>query len=90
MKDYHDLYLKYDVLVLNDVREKFRNRCLENYGLCLSHYLSIPALSWDATLSMTKVEPDHVSDVDMYLFFEKGMRSCVSYISRRYNKANNK
>ena len=39
MKNYHDLYLKYDLLLLADVFEKNRNRCLEYYGLCLSHYL---------------------------------------------------
>ena len=33
MKDYHDFYLKCDVFLLGDVFEKFRNRCLENYGL---------------------------------------------------------
>ena len=45
MKDYHDLYLKCDVLLLVAVFEKFRNNDLKNYGLCPSHYLSTPALS---------------------------------------------
>ena len=40
MKDYHDLYLKCDVLLFVDVFEKFRNNSLKNYGLCPSHYLS--------------------------------------------------
>ena len=57
MKDYHDLHLKCDVLLLADVFEKFRNNSLKNYGLCPSHYLSAPLLSWDAMLNMTKVEP---------------------------------
>ena len=56
MKDYHDLYLKCDVLLLADVFEKFRNNSLKNYGLCPSHYLSAPALSWDAMLNMTNVK----------------------------------
>ena len=43
MKDYHYLYVKWDVLLL----EKFKNSCLRNYGLCPSHYLSTPALSQD-------------------------------------------
>ena len=55
MKDYQDLYLKCDVLLLADVFEKCRNNSLNNYGLCPSHYLSAPALSWDAMLNMTKV-----------------------------------
>ena len=55
-KDYHDLYLKCDVLLLADVFEKFRNISLKNYGLCPSHYLRAPGLSWDAMLKMTKIE----------------------------------
>ena len=58
MKDYYELYLKCDVLLLADVFEKFRNRCLENYCSCPNHYLSTPALSWDAMCSTTKVELD--------------------------------
>ena len=54
MKDYHDLYLKCDVLLLADVFEKFKNNSLKNSGLCPSHYLSAPALSWDAMLNMDK------------------------------------
>ena len=56
MKDYHDLYLKCDVLLLANVFEKFRNNRLKNYGLYPSHYLSVPGLSWDAMLKMTKIE----------------------------------
>ena len=51
MKDYHNLYLKCDVLLLADVFEKFRNNSIKNYGLCPSHYLNVPALSWDAMLT---------------------------------------
>ena len=47
MKDYHDLYLQCNVLLLADVFEKFRIRCLENNGLSPSHYLNTPALSWE-------------------------------------------
>ena len=89
MKDYCDLYLKCDVLLLADVFEKFRNGSLNN-GLCPSHYLSTLALSWDATLNMTKVELVLISDDEMYLFFQKGKRGGVSYISKRYSKNSNK
>ena len=40
IKDYHDLYLKCDVLLFADVFEKFRSSNLKNYGLCPSHYLN--------------------------------------------------
>ena len=56
MKDYYDLYVECDVFLLADVFEKFRNNSVKNYGLCPSHYLSAPALSWDAMSNMTKVE----------------------------------
>ena len=71
------MYLKCDVLLLTDVFEKFRNNNLKNYGLCLSHYLSTPALSWDAIPNMTKVELELIPDPDMYIFLEKGTRGGV-------------
>ena len=83
MKDYHNLYLKCDVLSLADIFLKFGNEFLTSYGWCASHYLSAPALSWDAMLIMTKFGLDLISDVEMCLFFEKGMRNGVSYISKR-------
>ena len=56
LKYYHNLYLKCDVFLLADVFEKFRTNSLKNYGLCPSHYLSAPGLSWDPMLKMTKIE----------------------------------
>ena len=69
--------------------KNYRNNSLKNYGLCPGHYLSAPALSWDAMLNMNKVELEHVTDPDMYIFFENGMRGGISYISNRYSKASN-
>ena len=82
IKDHQNLYLKWHILLLTDVFEKFRNSSLKNYGLCPSHYLSVTDLSWNAVLSITKIEFKLISDADMYLFFEKGMRGGVSYISK--------
>ena len=76
--------------MLADVFEKFKNRCLEDYGLCPSHYLTTPDLSWDTMLSLTKIDLELISDVDMYLFFKKDIRVGAFYISKRYRKANNK
>lgn len=50
------------------------NKCLENYSLCLSRFLSALALRWYAMLSVTKVVLDLISDVDLFLSFKKGMR----------------
>ena len=90
MKDYHDLHLKCDVLLLADILGKSRNNSLKNYGLRPSHYLSAPGLSWDAMVKMTKIEIELIQDPYMDIFFEKGTRGGISYISNRYSKANNK
>ena len=88
MKDCHDLYWKCDVLLLADAFEKFGNNSLTNYGLYPSHYLSAPVISWDALLNMTKMELKVVSDLDMYILFEKYIRGEVSYISPRHSTWN--
>ena len=88
--NYYDLYLKADVLLLTDVFEKFIDVCSEYYGLDLYHYFSSPGLSWDAMLKMNGVELEVISEVDMYLLVEKGVRDGISYIGKRYSKANNK
>ena len=90
MGDYHDVYLKADVLLLADVFENFRKTCLQYYGLDPCHYFTSPGLSWDAMLKMTNITLDLISDVDMYQFVEKGMRGGVSYIANRFGEANNK
>ena len=74
MGDYHDLYLKTDVLSLADVFEKFIETCLDYYGLDPCHYFSSPGLSWDAMLKMFGIELGLISDIDMHFFIEKGMR----------------
>ena len=89
MGDYHDLYLKTNVLLLADVFEKFINTCLDYYGLDPCHYLSSPGLSWDAMLKMATIELDLISDIDVHLFIAKRMRGGISYIAKKHSKANN-
>ena len=90
MGEYHDLYLTSDILLLADVFENFRKTCLEYYKLDPCHYFSSASLAWNAMLKMTNIELELLTDVDMYLFIEKGLRGGISYIANRYGKANNK
>ena len=81
-------------MLLADVFEKFIKTCLDYYGLDSCHYFSSPELSWNAMLNKINVKLnlklDLISDIDMHLFIEKRMRGGISYIFKRYRKANNK
>ena len=90
IKDYHDLYLKSDVLLLADVFEKFRSTCLKHYKLDPAHYYTSPGLAWDACLKITGQNLDLLSDYDMLMMFERGIRGGITHISKRYSEANNK
>ncbi len=90
MRDYHDLYLKTDVLLLADVMTEFRRTCKKAYGLDALHHYTSPALAWSAMLKYTGVSLDLISDPDMYLMVERGIRGGISTIMKRYAKSNNK
>ena len=90
IKDYHDLYLKSDVLLLADVFENFRSTCLKHYNLDPAHYFTSPGLSWDACLKETGQELELLYDYDMLMMFEKGIRGGITHTSKRYAEANNK
>lgn len=65
MHEYHNLYLKSDVLLLADIFEEFRNVCLENYKLDPAWCYTTPGLTWDAALKVTKVKLELLTDIDM-------------------------
>ena len=90
IKDYHNLYLKSDVLLLADVFENFRKTCLHHYKLDPAHYFTSPGLAWDACLKTTGQNLELLHDYDMLMMFEKGIRGGITHISKRYSEANNK
>ena len=90
MGDFHNHYSKKDVLLLADVFEKIIDTCLKFYKLDPCHYYSSLRLSWDAKLEITGVKLEKISDIDMYVFIQKGLRRGISYIAKRYSEANNK
>ena len=71
MGEYHDNYLKRDVLILADIFEKCVNWPLKIYKLAPSHYFSSPELTWDAVLKMTEVKLELISNTDLHYFIEK-------------------
>ena len=87
MGDYHDHYSIKDVMLLADVFETFIDTCLKFYRLDPCHYFSSPGLTWGVKNDWYEV---CALDTDMYLFIEKGLRGGISYIAKRYAKANNK
>lgn len=78
MRDYHNIYLKSDVILLAEVFENFRSNCLSEYQLDPAHYITTPSLAWDAALKFTKVQLELLTNSDMYEFFENSIRGGVS------------
>ena len=86
--DFHDFYLKSDVLILADVFEDFRKTGKENYNLDPAHDFSCPGFAWDAKLKMTGINLELITDINIYQMVETGLHDGVSYIANRYSKSN--
>lgn len=87
--EYQDLYVETDTLLLADVFQNFRSFCFENYKLDPCQFFTLPSFGWAACLLMTGVKLELLKDIDMYTFFEKGLRGGVSVICHRHALANN-
>ena len=88
--DYHNIYLKSDVLLLSDIWDNFRKINYFNYELDTAYYYTCPGLSFDAMLKHTKIELELLTDLNMFKMVESGIRGGISQISHRHAKANNK
>ena len=88
--EYHDLYVRSDTLLLADVFENFRNACMKNYELDPAHFVSLHGLAWQACLKKTNVELELITDYDMLLIIEDGVRGGICHAIQHYAKENNK
>ena len=88
--DYHNLYVQSDTLLLADVFNNFRDMCLKEYELDPAHFLLLPVLAWQACLKKSSIELELLTDYDMLLMVEEGIRGGICHSKDRYAKANNK
>ena len=88
--EYQDLYVQSYTLLLSDIFEAFRSKCIKEYELDPCYFVSAPNLSWQACLRKTNVKLELLTDIDMLLMFEKGIRGGISQAILKYAKANNK
>ena len=89
MGDYHDLYLKTDVILSANVFESFRKVCIDNYGFDPAHFYTAPGLAWKACLKKTGVNLELLKDPDMLLMFECGIRVGITQSVHKWAIANN-
>ena len=76
--------------MLSNKLEAFKNTCLGHYGLDPAHFYTAPGLAWQACLKKTGIRLELLSDPDMLLTFEKGIRGVITQAVHRYAKASNK
>ena len=86
---YHDLYLRTDVILLANVFEAFRDTCIEHYSLDPAHFYTVPGLATKACLRKTKIRLELLTNPDMLLMFERGIRGGITQAVHRYVSANN-
>ena len=87
--EYHDLCVLSDTLLLADGFENFRHMCINIYELDLVKFLSASRLAWQAALKKTEAKLDLLTDIDVLLMSEKGIRARICNALYQYAKANN-
>ena len=87
--EYHDLYLRMDIILLANVFEAFRKVCLKNYGLDPAHFYTAPGLAWKACLRKTRIRFELLLDPNILLMFKRGIKGGITQSVNRWAKANN-
>ena len=70
--------------------ENFRDKCIEIYKLDPANFLSASGLAWQACLKKREIKLELLTDNDMLMMVEKGIRGGIYQAVYRYAKANNK
>ena len=76
--------------MLADEFENFRDKCIDICKLDPVHFLSVPGLAWQACLKKIEIKLELLTDSDMLMIVEKGIRGEICHATYRYAKANNK
>ena len=79
LREYHFLYLKSDTLLLADVFKNFRKMCLKIYHLDVVKFHSAPGLAWQAVFKKNEVNLELLTDFDMLLMVEKGIKGGICH-----------
>ena len=87
-EDYLLFYLRLDVHQLADVFERFRDLCMREDGLEPSYYVTLPGMTWDSAFKMTGCSVDLLCDVEMYEFFERGIRGGMTFVNTHFMRTN--
>ena len=78
------------MVLLANVFEAFRDTCLKHYKLDPEHFYKSPGLAWCTCLKHTGIKSELLTDLDMLLMFEWGIRGGIPQAVRKYALANNK
>ena len=88
--EYHDLYLRTDVVLLENIFEALRETSLKHYGFNPVHVYTLPGYAWKACLKKTRVRLELLTDLNMLLMFKKGIRGGITQATHKHASANNK
>ena len=78
------------MVLLANVFEAFRDTCLRHYSLDPAHFYTSPGLAWRACLKRTGIRLELLTNPDMLLMFEQGIRGGITQAVRKYASANDK